>query len=216
MKKTLMALALGGAAALAQAGVIDFNPPSPVCSSAADGSGGIVGCTNYGTIAQSHGDVPGVLDVQYTALRVSDTSLSWWDADYNTLRGVAWAVGGDGNSAAQIDLLPLNGMAVTVTHFDLGAYSNTARGTHLTVSAIGGPVLFSYDGNVGGLPGNMPSSFDGSWSSLNGIRIEWHDSAYNVGIDNITYSVNAVPEPSAWLMLALGLGAIGVAARRRA
>ncbi|WP_332856233.1 PEP-CTERM sorting domain-containing protein [Duganella sp. S19_KUP01_CR8] len=216
MKKTLLALALSGAAALAQAGVIDFNPPASVCNNAVDGYGGIVGCTDYGYIAQSYGDVAGVLDVQYSAQRVSDTSLSWWDANYNTLRGVAWAVGGDDNSAARIDLVPLNGQAVTLSHFDLGAYSNTTRGTHLTISAIGGPVLFSYDGDVGGLPGNTASSFDGSWTSLSGIRIEWRDSAYNVGIDNITYAVNPVPEPSAWLMLSLGLLGIGIAAGRRA
>jgi hypothetical protein len=216
MKKTLLALALSGAAALAQAGVIDFNPPASVCNNAADGNGGIVACSNYGYIAQSYGDVAGVLDVQYAAPRVNSTSLSWWDANYNTLRGVAWAVGGDENSAARIDLVPLNGMAVTLSHFDLGAYPDTARGTHVTVAAIGGPVLFTYDGSVGGLPGNTASSFDGSWTSLSGIRIEWHDSAYNVGIDNISYAVNPVPEPSAWLMLALGLAGIGIAGRRRA
>ncbi|MBV6323677.1 PEP-CTERM sorting domain-containing protein [Duganella violaceipulchra] len=215
MKKTLLVLALSGAAALAQAGVIDFNPPASVCNNAADGYGSIVGCTNYGSIAQSYGDVAGVLDVRYSAPRVSDTSLSWWDANYNTLRGVAWAVGGDGNSAARIDLVPLNGQAVTLGHFDLGAYADTTRGTHLTISAIDGPLLYSYDGNVGGLPGNTASSFNGSWTSLSGIRIEWSDSAYNVGIDNITYDINPVPEPSAWLMLSLGLFGIAVAARRR-
>jgi hypothetical protein len=31
----------------------------------------------------------------------------------------------------------------------------------------------------------------------------------------LSYHVTAVPEPQTWLMLALGLGALGAAARRR-
>ena len=212
MRTRVMAAALWGICTVAQAGVIDFNPASAVCNNSSTGNGSIVPCGDYGYIAQSYGDVAGVLDVQYSAPRLTDTTLQWWDSDYNSLRGVAWAAGGDGNSKARIDLVPLNGQGVTLTHFDIGAYANTTRGTTVTISAIGGPVLFSYVGNVGVLPANLPTSFDGSWSGANGIRIEWEDSAYNNGIDNITYEmrgVSPVPEPAAFLMLIVGLICMG-------
>ena len=40
---------------------------------------------------------------------------------------------------------------------------------------------------------------------------------FNVGLDNISLdsAISAVPEPSAWAMMLLGFGAIGVAMRRR-
>ena len=216
MKTRVMAAALWGMCTVAQAGVIDFNPADPVCNNASNGNGGIVACGDYAYIAQSYGDVAGVLDVQYSAPRLENTTLRWWDANYNNLHGVAWADSSDPNSKARIDLVPLNGQGVMLTHFDLGAYSNTSRSTTLTITAIGGPVLFAPPtGNVGGLPGNMASSFDGNWYGANGIRIEWQDSAYNVGIDNITYQMaGAVPEPATFLMMAAGLICMGGIARR--
>ncbi|NRR29810.1 PEP-CTERM sorting domain-containing protein [Oxalobacteraceae bacterium] len=215
MKTTLMALSLCAATTLAQAGVIDFNPAGNVCNDQTSGNGSIVACSDYAYIAQSYGDVAGVLDAQYSAPRLTEVSLRWWDANYNNLRGVAWADSNDSDSMARIDLVPLNGNGVTLTHFDIGAYSNTTRSTHIKVSAIGGPVLMFFDGAVGGLPGNMPSSFDGVWSSATGIRLEWADNAYNVGVDNVTYSMAPVPEPEAWAMLLAGLASLGLLARRR-
>ncbi|NRR29809.1 PEP-CTERM sorting domain-containing protein [Oxalobacteraceae bacterium] len=216
MKRSVIALSLCALSGLAQAGVIDFNRSNIVCTAAGTGLGTTIACGNGSVLAQSYGDVAGSLDVSYASLNQPNSSLRVWDADYNNLRGVVYGDGNDGNSAARIDLLGLGGKGVTLSHFDLGAYSNTSRGTHLTISAIGGPVLYSYDGNVGGLPGNIASSFDGNWSSASGLRIEWRNSAYNVGIDNITYAVTAVPEPSAYLMLGAGLFGLGLLARRTA
>ncbi len=102
-------------------------------------------------------------------------------------RGAAWADGGDGNSKARIGLLPLHGSGVTLPRFDSGAYAHTTRRTTMTICAIGGTMLYSYAGNVGIEPANMSISFDGSWRSASGIRIEWQDSAYayHNGVDSI-------------------------------
>lgn len=197
------------------AAIIDFNGPG-VCNTDADGNGLLMACANWAYISQSYGDMPAMVDVQYSAPRIPGTSLQWWDADYNTLRGVAFANGSDGNSQGRIDIKPLNGMGVMLTHFDMGAYANTSRDTHITISDLSGNVLYAFKGSVGTSSPNMPTSFNGGWFGNNGIRIEWENSAYNVGIDNISYEMtHAVPEPETYAMLGAGLAVLSLLARRR-
>ena len=209
---TIAALAMGASAA--QATVLDFDTLG-ACSSASNGNGSVVACGDWSAISQAYGDVAGVVDVQYSAPRIPGSSLQWWSASYNTLHGIVFAPGGNDNSKARIDLVSLNGQAVTLSHFDLGAYSNTTRNTKITISDLSGHVLMNYAGTVGNDHPNSPSSFNGSWTGASGIRIEWEDNAYNVGIDNITYSMAPVPEPETYAMLIAGLAALGVVARRR-
>ena len=120
-------------------------------------------------------------------------------------------------SQATIDLRPLAGDSVELQGFDLGAYPDASRGTTVTVrDLVTDAVLFSFNGNVGTLPANQATHFTlAGVSSANGLRIQWQDSAYNVGIDNINFSVGAVPEPGTWAMLAAGLLGLGAVARRR-
>ena len=61
-----------------------------------------------------------------------------------------------------------------------------------------------------------PTHFAVDAGSAKGLWIEFQDSAYNVGIDNTEYSLVAVPEPAAALLLALDLAGIGLVRRAQA
>lgn len=218
MKRTLALASLALVAGTSQAYVLDFgNAPSApaICSSTMDGLGSAVTCSNWQRVLQSYGDVAGVVDVGYAVPRSGDNrSLAWWDHEYNDLYGVLFADGGDGNSQAQITLAPQGGGAVRLTHFDLGAWSNTTRGTTVAVYEIGNPTaLFSYVGNVGS--GSSHTSFDIDVSSAAGLQIVWQDSAYNVGIDNVTFTVGVIPEPATYALMLAGLAACGAVVKRR-
>ena len=196
----------------AGAGVADT-----ICTSALSGVGTPTLCGNNGYLLQSYGDIPGVLDVSYLAPRQGTVgTLFWWNVSYNNLYGVIWAPGGDGNSEARIDFRPLQeGALVTLNSFDLGAYSNTTRNTTVSIQELGtGNTLFSYSGPVGNGSLNA-TSFTPSVSSANGLRLVWQDSAYNVGVDNISLSITPVPEADTLALAAAGLAVAGLALRRR-
>jgi PEP-CTERM motif len=218
-----LAAALTAIATPVAAATIDFgNAGSPtICSSTADGLGSITACGNFSAISQSYGDVAGLIDVTYSAPRVAiPSSLLWWGSNYNNLFGVAFAPGNDANSLARIEIKALQpGDAVTLSSFMLGAYSNTTRDTVLNIYAIGSSTpLFSYVGPVGNSTISA-TVFNPNLTVAGGLWIEWADSAYNVGIDNIEYSVGgvvqSVPEPSTWMMLLAGFGLIGFLRRRK-
>ncbi|WP_373987962.1 PEP-CTERM sorting domain-containing protein [Duganella sp. BuS-21] len=211
----LACLATALCAPAAYGAVLDFDGDA-VCAGSSDatGNGAISSCVNYAFLAQSYGDMAGVIDVHYAAPRLSETSMRWWADQYNDLHGVAWADSSDSDSKARIDLKPLNGQGVMLTHFDLGSYPGGTRNTTVTISDLSGNVLMTYSGAVGEA-GNLATAFNGSWSGQSGIRIEWEDNAYNVGIDNITYSMAPVPEPATYAMLGAGLAILGLYARRR-
>lgn len=225
MKKALIAASLLLISTASHAYTLDFGdaPPSPtICSSSTsrDGSGGMITCSSFDRINQSYGDVAGVVDVTYSANPLTASSLrtlQWWASGYNDLYGIAFAEGGNPTSHARIELKALGGNTIDVTHFDFGAYSNTTRDTTIDVYEIGSTTsLFNYTGPVG-LGATTHASFNPLLApSSVGFWIEWKNTAYDVGIDNIDFDVAAViPEPETYAMLMAGLGLLGFVARRR-
>jgi PEP-CTERM motif len=220
MTPRLLVCSLGLFCATAsQALTIDFGTSgSPnICSATADGLGASTACGNYSWLSQSYGDVPGVSDISYSAPRASTpSSLYWWASNYNNLYGVAFAPGSDSNSLARIEIKAVKtGDRVTLNSFDLGAYSNSTLNTTVNVYAIGSSTpLYSFSGAVGN-GAVSATTFSPNITVAGGLWIEFKDSAFNVGIDNINYSVSAVPEPAAALLMMAGVAGL-LAQRRRA
>jgi hypothetical protein len=202
---------------------IDFGsgPAAPtICTAAANGAGALIGCSNGTYLSQSFADVAGVVDVDYSATRLAaPTSLQWWNTGYNNLYGVAYAGISDSNSLARIAIKAVDTTAtVTLQSFDLGGYPNSTRSTTVNVYAIGGGApLYTFAGSVGN-GAISANSFTPNISVVGGLWLEWADSAYNVGIDNIQYTVSAVtpvPEPETVVLMLAGLAGLSLLVRRR-
>lgn len=171
-------------------------------------------CGNYSFIEQSYGDVVGVVDVEYDGniATVADENLQWWDS-YSGMPAVAW---GQAGATAELFLSPAAGYAVTLKSFNLGSYLNVNRTTQFYIRDGAGNLLDSQNPLV---VGASPFSYSTSWWSATGIRIQFGPDGYDVGIDNIVFSVDPVrgpvPEPASWALMIGGLGLAGSLLRRR-
>lgn len=188
-----------------------------LCTADVGGTGPLTACSAGSSLSQSYGDQAGRIDVRYAMPRVATPrSLLWWSTGYDDLFGVLWAIGDDSNSAARIDLVPLAaGEGVRLNGFDLGAFANATVPTTVEVrDLLTDALLWTFSGDIGDLPANQHESFAPDVFSANGLRLLWRDSAFNVGLDNLDFSleravVNDVPEPAGavWWVAAAALAA---------
>jgi hypothetical protein len=211
------------AALSAQADVLTFS--GNACSSSSDGSGASVACGGSDvTINQSYGDTAQV-DVTYDDGNHATNSLLFWFADYNDLLNVAYSPGNDATSFGRILLLPkIAGETVQLLSFNLGGWNHAVTRTSSVrvIDAVTSAILQDYGTPTIGSgvpPNDLSSLFNSTAQSKNGLVIEWQNSAYNVGIDNVTFRVfndaGAVPEPSTYALIGLGLAGLAGLRRRR-
>lgn len=205
-----VAMLAGVAATPAWSNILTFD--GNICGPA----GGQV-CGNGSEIPQTYGDVAGVVDVQYDGVlgNAQTEPLNFWFANYSDLVNVAWRGNGDASGRAEIFLKPLDGNGITLLGLDLGSWPNSSRNTQLSILTGAGDILFETP--VFEVNGLVHSSFDFNLTSADGIRIQWGPSAYNVGIDNVSFTTGSrpVPEPTTYALMAVGLVAVGAMVRRR-
>lgn len=209
IKTILVATALAASGSAGSAAVLDFNGANACAGT----------CANGTLISQSYGDTADV-DVRYDR-DVSTAALndmSWWDANYSDLQGVAWGGSSDSSGRSGISFVALTSAGVTVGGFDFGSWPNVTRSTQFSVIDLGtNNVLFASP--TLSISGVAHTAITQSWSSLVGIQIQWGPSSYNVGIDNIVYSgtmtTGAVPLPAGLPLLAGALGGLTLLQRRR-
>lgn len=204
-RKCLIGFVWLGASALAsaQTRVLDF-----------------AGFGNYQFVPQTYGDVTG-LDLTWNNKTFSSTlAPKISTSDYFLGSNVAWADQANqvNKYYGQITFRPDPGYQVTLNSFNL--YRRTVDvndpfmrsvSTGWQVYSLEGQLLFSGGGSASTTP--YQALLD--YTSTTGFILQWGDDARPSGIDNISYTVSAVPEPGTYAMLLAGLGAVGFTARRR-
>jgi hypothetical protein len=201
------------AATAAHANVLTFD--GNICAATPNTSGTFGACIDWSYLDQGYGDTATV-DVSYIdVLNPTTDSLRFWAGNYNNLQNVAFANGSDANAHGRILLTAAPGYQINLLGFDVGAYPNTERNTNIAVSTSSSATILNFSGPVG--TNDLAKTFSGFGAAGVGsqVSIDWYNSAYNVGIDNIHFDVVAVPEPETYAMMVVGLGMLGAVARRR-
>lgn len=218
MNRTFLCLGVVAFAAASQATVLTFD---------------ITGATNSTLISQDYGDnvtattmgnfgygsdfgfTPDVV-TEYDGLG-NQQDLNFWSTGYSDLTNVA-EYEPDGDPGFAINLVASNGNEVLLHGFDLGNFGGAITVPGVTITDEMDNVLYSSLNFA--LPGNTSPhiSFDFNTPLVGqSIRIEFDltglgGNSDNVGIDNIAFSQQPVPEPMTMVGLATGLALI---ARRR-
>lgn len=173
---------------------------------------------------QTYGDVAGRLDVSYQGQSpgLAPGALSWWDAGYDELRGVAWYGRIDDGSVARIELRVLDGQEATLHGFRLGSWDGTGLGRMESISVYrleDSVAAFHADALIGA--GNLSTLFEPGLRSTRGFLIEWSNPWWTA-IDDIRFDLAAATGVPVAGSLSLVLGALAVmtplapmAARRR-
>ena len=211
LSAAMVAMGMGFGAAQAATYTLDFS--GNIC-----GASGDLACANNSSIASNYGSLDGLLDVSYKTIftatnQVDRDHLFYWESGYSDLIGAAWAGTGRDSHYVEITFAPSTGHIVTLDSVDFGDYLNNNSGSSVVVlDAVTREEL--WDGH-GFDSGPQASHLIADVSSANGLILQWRADTYYVGIDNIRYSVTAVPEPESLALAAAGLLVTGLAARRQ-
>jgi hypothetical protein len=174
-------------------------------------------------IEQSYGDnaeadisyrelVPLGTDPAWGDIASGPSSLFHWTTGYGDLAGAAWSGTNGGRGEIRIEALDPT-QDVTLNSFDLGGWIGDQAAS-----------WYVFDGawnELGSGTGTAPDinarlSVMPGVTSPDGILIlQWGDDAWDVGINNVNYTVGAVPIPAALPLFLSAVGLAGLIARRR-
>jgi hypothetical protein len=200
---------------------LDFD--GDICTNLASGA-----CFNGASIDQDYGDIAGQVDVIYDADRGTAAlqPLFYWSAGYEDLTGIAYGVNGGGGLSITLDAMA--GYEISLQSFDIAPYLNRSRNTLVQVIDIeDGGVVFNQDYTPLSTSGATSLTFSGlQFTSAFGLQINLGPDAWDVGIDNIVFSVteiddtpgtpdpSVIPLPASAVLLLGALGGLSVLRRR--
>jgi len=175
-------------------------------------------CTSSGVtcvIPQSYGDT-GWVDVSYRSIKKSTgqtgtPSLFAFASGYGDLHDVVYGGTDMANFISEITLTAKHGAKISLDGFDLASFHGGTKTVPITILDLEGQVLDDTP--------LVTDSTHVSWTAgtdyLDGIVIRWGPDGYNVGLDNLAYSVRPAPESSTWAMMLAGFGMLGLSLRNR-
>jgi hypothetical protein len=173
----------------------------------------------FSVIPLWYGDVGELLDVQYRSVNPADgathdTHLKVWGQHYGDLRNVAFAP--HNNFLGELSLVAAPGWEIVLNGFDLGGWMNTdyeGQTVRLLDGAFNTIVDYSPVHIEGDFVGPRHVHFAPGVAGQT-IRIQYGPN-WNVGLDNIDYSLHQVPEPASLTLVSIGLlGSLFVRRRR--
>lgn len=191
------------------------------------GSGSTASFTSFGAAASSERALGGLgSGGTYYGSPASGAVAGWIAVSFTNSSGAAlgaFTIGFDGeqwrnsgNTSAQ----------TMVTEYGYGASfaavsSWTAPGGSFNWSSlVNTATAAAVDGNVAGKVAGVGGTINTSWAAGDTLWVRWIElndagNDHGLAIDNVTFSVTAVPEPGRMALMLAGLGAIGLVARRR-
>lgn len=150
----------------------------------------------------------------YMALALSNDSGLAFDSFTLRFDGEQWRNGG--NTAAQ-SLALQYGLGASFA--SVASWVNAPAAFTFT-SPVVGATAAAVDGNVAGLVANLGGTIALDWAPGATLWLRWADlndpgNDHGLGIDNLSFSVTAVPEPGTTALWLAGLAALGLLVRRR-
>jgi hypothetical protein len=150
----------------------------------------------------------------YIAAGLTNTSALVLDSFTLRFDGEQWRNGGNATAQTMVMEYGFGASFAAVTTWTApgGNFSWTSPVATATAAAV--------DGNVAGLVANRGGTVSTSWAPGDTLWVRWIEindfgNDHGLAIDNVSFSVTAVPEPGTYALLLAGLGVVGFLARRR-